>query len=209
MRNSSFEQDDNMGDPDARPDVSAHFGDAVGALAGLPLSERIDAIAEDVRQGTDAYRSLSPDDLAEAVGLSLDDTSEWNRFDDIAVRSVEELLDEGEEAEILTEFLIGRVSEERKAAAEALMKSYADNHNNSLLDLTFMEKEIIEEGWHKERLSSGADFQMVETSIFSSNGFELMFQAYVNCTGEVDEVLTPYDQRDGRFVEPSKYAEYI
>jgi hypothetical protein len=185
--------------------MSAQSSGFLKELLALPLQQRIESIANDVSTHADKFREIEPHDLAAALGVpqARKPDGRW-RF----ARGVEKLkLEEYAELDGVSEVLQHLYLIEDKLPAERFksLNKYleADYLLTNFSMLTAKERTLLEEAIAHRNLEDAAANGMccfARYSILSSSGYELPFEADVEDDGACIHLRTPYDFRDGRFI---------
>lgn len=173
-------------------------------LEAMSLDSRIAAVAADVASKRDEYRKIECFDLASLLGI--DDARElqgdWRYVWYIPRISSEEICERWD-WEFLLELLEPHVTEER---LETLAEKFGTSGQIDTEDgrvrnalLTEKERESLEHAFMEDAKKAFDPKCIAYLTIDSSSNTKLTFQAYVEDDGGCVDLLTPYDERDGKF----------
>ena len=176
----------------------------LGRLLSLPMEKRVKAIYQDVESKTDAFANIDPHDLANALGLCTEDRTMWNQGQlCYAVRMpAEEYADCNGVLELI-EHLRGKVSDERFAEISRVAMDSEKSGKSDVEFLKLEEKNLVErlicQDMLQGNLENGMCYLLRHEIILGD--CELYFEADGEDDGSVITVRTPYDYRDGHFVD--------
>jgi len=182
--------------------------DAQANLEDMSLAECIAAVAVDVASKRDEYRSIDPDDLAGFLGIDDADNPgpDWSFVWFVPRLSVMDILLQWSE-EFIPELLESHVTPERCEEISAKVKLLKRNETKldqtSLEFLTEEEKQTIERRYMEDRRKAGDSTLLAYYHINAPHGRTLTFEAFIGDNGEVDDLKTPYDERDAKFTDLS------
>ena len=180
-------------------------------LKTLPLQQRINVIAADVKSGADIYRNASAHDIAELVGIqsSWHPDGEWTPRAAYLPRNTLAELTESTDclwSEDVADKVKKIVSEERYKVMEEVDAFIQTNAFQSkkitlaLERLSVEETALIENLHHVEWYESGQHYyEVAYISVSPQDGEPLVFEAEIEDDGTCITLLTPYDERDGAF----------
>lgn len=181
---------------------------ARATLEAMSVDSRIAAVAADVASKRDEYREIECFDLASLLGIdnARELQGEWKYVWYIPRISSEEICEQWD-WDFLRELLEPHVTEER---LETLAEHFEACGKVDIGDgrvkndlLTENEKKTLERAY-MEYVNGAFDAKCVAyLTIESSNNTQLTFQAYVEDDGGCVDLLTPYDERDGKFTNLS------
>jgi len=192
-------------------------------LMGMSLSDRIMAVEKDLISGLDEYKKIPPLDLAKALEVPLyavdgsdpDSWSLWMQYKYVEIQPLAQLLDEFQPLELIEKIYTDeevRYQEISKAlngvrvTKKLVIELLTLDELNELKSIaqTIAEEKLNDEGGDRY-------LQLAEYNVITS---DLNFQAMLD--GEyktIDELKTPYDERDGKFLQvwqdKSKYVSYF
>jgi hypothetical protein len=181
----------------------------------MSYRDRLNAIADDLTSGNDKYRDIEPYRFAELAGLTpppLDDG--WTHIYYTNHQDFDELVI-NQDAEIVfrcaAEYLKGKVDVAILTKVEDALSHYENgNHEVDISFLTSKEKKLIELGFMEQELHElDAPFVVARTCIGSPKGVELWFEGDIEDDGECLCVRTPYDYRDGEFIDTGPASEEV
>lgn len=179
---------------------------ALKTLLQMPIADRIQAIAEDVRSRRDKYKDIDAHDLADALGVPQPEAPgcEWE-FIRYAEKETAEMYARCFTPVSKMVYLIeDKVSPER--FKELLERSASlDEIEEPRFDfLTDQEREQLENTISANRLEANSLNGMnclAGYSVEAPPDDELPFEAIVEDDGSCFILKTPYDYRDGKFVD--------
>lgn len=175
-------------------------------LLVLPIADRIQAIAEDVRTRRDRYKGIYAHDLANALGVPQPESpgKDWEFIRYAKKETVEAFALCFTPASEIVYLIDGKVPPER--FKELLQKSAPlDDIEEPQFDfLTRDEREQLEDAIAADQLEGNESNGMnclAEYSVDAPPDDELPFEAVVEDDGSCFILRTPYDYRDGTFVD--------
>jgi hypothetical protein len=179
---------------------------ALKALLEMPIADRIQAIAEDVRTRRDKYKNISAHDIADALGVPQPEAPgrEWE-FIRYAEKETAEMYALCFTPVSAIVYLIkDKVSPER--FKDLLERSASlDEIKEPRFDfLTDEERKQLEDTIATNRLEANSSNGMnclAGYSVEAPPDDELPFEAIVEDDGSCFILKTPYDYRDGTFVD--------
>lgn len=178
-------------------------------LEAMPLADRIAAVADDVKSKRDEYRSINSHDLASLLDTPDTDlpSDPWVFVRFVPRFSVRDILTWNDE-ECIPELLETHLTPERckeiRTKIKLLKRNKTKLRRSSLDFLTEEEKQTIERLYmESEAKSNGAMWVIVQYAIKAPHGKELAFEGTIEDDGHCVHLLTPYDERDGKFVDLS------
>jgi hypothetical protein len=183
--------------------------EALAELNGMDQQERIDQVEADVRSRSDRYASIGGHQLGEALGL--DDCwapgGDWARWAWTPPMTLEEDALAGEPFEgDFAERLKGVSSPTRIEEVSVQFERVSETGDVDYSFLEANERAVLESERCRERLEGDMQNGLgyyANQSVKASNGAELDFEATLEDDGSCLEIKTPYDQRDGRFLDTS------
>ena len=182
----------------------------LSALMGLSYEDRIEVIWQDVSSRTDKYRELSATDLCGALEVPLGDleTSAWTSWESYHLMKSISLKDYIEEYNLkLSEMLIGEIrylikpNRFAEIKAAALLSEASQDYSCDFL--TDQERKLIADTYSSSDLDSSDDsstFYISFYTVMTQSDEPLRFQA--ETLGGQIYIGTPYDDRDGDFIDP-------
>jgi hypothetical protein len=161
----------------------------------------------------DEFRVIENYELATLLGINdLDRPGEgppgkgWQPVWYVPRPSLRDLL-EGNDDDFIPDLLYKHITPERYEELSGKIKALTPNQMKSRrasLDfITKEEKEIIDELYMEREVNSDTDFKVDYYTITAPDGKKLTFQISIGDSGEPYDLKTPYDQRDGGFVDLS------
>lgn len=173
----------------------------LAALLALPLSQRITAIAKDVRSRADRFRVINAFDLARALGVSQPEMpdNEWSFTTYAERQTIEEYIDRGGEEWAVLQWLEGAVDEQRFRSLEKMFAKLEGAANSSFDFLSAIERKHVEDAISEEQLESNQSNGMccIASHCVRLGKVQLWFEAVVEDDGSCIDLKTPYDDRDG------------
>ena len=180
--------------------------DALQKLLSMPFAERIAAVAKDVRTKKDEFRRIAPHELVEALGVpeSRRPTNEhWSFINYAWKQSLEEYADGSDCLSELVYWLKDEVSAQRFETLVEKSSDLEDYCSNPQFDfLTVEERQLLEEAIAFRQLQGNMENGIccvAHHDIPASSG-DLRFEAAIEDDGACCNLRTPYDYRDGKFV---------
>ena len=180
--------------------------DPLRKLLAMPIAERIAAIARDVRTKRDEFRNVNPHELADALGVDQPEspTNDWTFTRYAEKQNLEEYAECHDAVSELVFLLESDVSDERY---QVLLKKFAAlvdySHKRQFGFLAIKERKLLEEKLAEQQLESNDSDGMcclAHYRIPVRGWRHLVFEACVEDDGSCFDLKTPYDQRDGKFV---------
>jgi hypothetical protein len=179
--------------------------DALDVLLALPLKERIKAVAEDLRSRTDKFRRVEAEELAKALGLGEEIAGpDWSFTCYAKIRPLEERAADMCPPSDMVYEMEGRVSPERFAVLLECFSKVDDVDEPSFGFLSAEERSLLEEALAEDELTTNLDsglFRIANYAIKAGEGTELWFEVDLEDDGGWSEMRTPYDKREGGFVD--------
>ena len=176
--------------------------DPLHKLLSMPLADRIAAIGEDVQKKTDEFRSVNPHRLAEALGVPTTkrpNRSDWALTNYERKQSLEDYAYEYGCLSDCVSMIEGKVPAQ---LFESLVQKSSALDELQLDILTDEERREFEEALAFEQLKSNMDNGICCIAHYSVQalGGDLSFEAAIEDDGACIDLKTPYDQRDGKFL---------
>ena len=175
--------------------------DPYAELRKLSLTDRIRAIAEDVRSGRDRFRSDDTHGLADLLGIDASRPSgDWSRMNVVDPVDLSEVARDSDEIECGWIYdLKGQIAADRFAELVSIAE-HATPYEFDVEVLNDFEKKFIAQRIAAERLSNdGRYIPLAHITIVGISGEELTFEARIEDDGDCCDLLGPYDERDGAF----------
>ena len=176
-------------------------------LLAMPVAQRIEAVVKDLVTREDEFREIEAHDLADALGVS--DSREpgsanrWN-FTAYGVKvNIEEYADLHDPASELVYLIQDKVSAERFRALVNLSSDLDQVKKPDFHFLTPEERKLLEEAIGSEELTANQANGMcciAHYSVQAASGYSLSFEADIEDDGACIKLRTPYDYRDGKFL---------
>ncbi len=170
-------------------------------LLSLPLEERIEAVARDLKCREKKYSLIDAYSLAEALGVELDDVmdAQWSIIEYVPIHSLETLIEGYCQASDFVYFFEGLVSQERFDELEKQFKAFEDGEVSNLDFVTPEERRTVETKIAEEEESEGRIHRLATYTLVTGSGDQLRFEAEVGCGGYKCPLRTPYDEMEGNF----------
>ena len=183
---------------DSDPDI------ALKKLLSLSLLERITAVADDVDTRRNEFAQIDAHDLAHALGVEQPENpaSGWNICSYAEQQSLEEQADHNSSVEGFVEHLKDKVTDSRFKLLEYKFEKLEDSGEWDFSFLDDEEREIIEQALAEEDLEQNQSNGMnciASYTVHGPDGVELNFEGLVEDDGACIVLMTPYDERDGKF----------
>jgi hypothetical protein len=183
--------------------------EALAELLALDQQERIDQVEADVQNKSDRYAGIGGHELGEALGLfdCWAPGGDWARWAWTPPMTLEEDALAGEPFD--SDFAERLKGVSSPARIEEISRQVELVSDTGELDYSFLEaneRAALESERCRERLErdmgNGLGYY-ANQSVKASSGAELDFEATLEDDGSCLEIKTPYDQRDGRFLDTS------
>jgi hypothetical protein len=182
--------------------------DLLRELLAVPLSERIERVANDVLLHQDKFRTLAAHDLAEALGVPQPEcpSGDWSFTRYAKRQSVEEYAKRYSSPSEFAEIVYALEDSVSPTRFNELLKeaSRFDDVGPPKFDfLTREERELLEEIIVSDELEANSANGMnclAHYDVEASSGDRLPFEAFVEDDGACIDLKTPYDFRDKKFV---------
>ena len=176
-------------------------------LLAMPLNQRIEAVANDVQSRADVFRLIDAFDLAEALEVPQPElpSNEWVFTSYADPKTVEEFIDEGGEASEVLEWLEDTVEGQRLDALRLAFAKQEDAASPSFDFLTATERAFVEDIIMERQLEANQSNGMncMASYCVTHGDLSLSFEADVEDDGSCITLRTPYDERDGQFLDLS------
>lgn len=181
---------------------------AYSVLLALPLNERREAVALDLRQENPRFHVIPPHNLAEALGVPdpWQPGSDWSFICHVPVLSLETLVDSGVSASELVDLLDGAVPVARFLQLQGQFEPSDESDVSGFHVLSESERRHIEESFAKKTLEACAENGMnciARCTVVSVTGAELEFEADIEDDGACVHLRTPYDRIASGFTDLS------
>jgi hypothetical protein len=189
--------------------MSNHQNDALEELMNLPVDERLEAIAKDLARKRPRFSKISAHDLAEALDVPdhLQPSGDWSFTRYAEIVSVEEYAEFRSPASEIVYLIRDNVSESRFEELLELSAPLDDDPEPRFDFLTRTERSRLEQTIAEDQLEANSSNGMnciAHFSVQSSSGQDLRFEATVEDDGCCIELRSPYDCKNGRFVNLDK-----
>jgi len=176
-------------------------------LLAMPIAQRIEAVIKDLVTREDELRKIEVHDLADALGVSDSQkpgsANRWN-FTSYGVKvNIEEYAVLHDPASELVYLIQDKVSAERFPALVNLSSDLDQVKKPDFHFLTPEERKLLEgASGSKELTANQADGMccIAHYSIQAASGYSLSFEAAIEDDGTCICLKTPYDYRDGKFL---------
>jgi hypothetical protein len=179
-------------------------------LEAMPLNDRIAAVAADVESKRDEYRNMEPEDLVDLLGVAVSE----DRFGayipdgtwDLTYYVINKTFDDLHDAEITSEDALSLLESEVTSNRFSELKNrFPSSEEDSLSQedinlLTEPEKATLLRRFTEDYAEqNGHEWVLATYTIDAPNGRKLRFQSIIGDAGNLEELKTPYDERDGAF----------
>ncbi len=172
----------------------------IADLRALEVQDRINTVYKDIQSRKDLYREIEPHLLAELLGIYDADNpgSDWLKMKIAERQIIERAISDNPENFLLIERLVDKVSPDRQKILENLLETFEDTNTGNLSLLLPEEVEILERFKQEDVLYYSVNV-IAQFSIKTENGSIMKFEGFIEDDGACIHLLTPYDERDGRF----------
>jgi len=172
-------------------------------LLAMPLDKRIAAVAKDVRSKKDRYAKINAFALADALEVEEPDTPRagWGFTDYSRKKTLEQHADWIVPVSRLQDYLEGHVSEDRFIELKPKFDRLDSVKRPRFGFLTKKERLIIESAMDAEALEN-AMHRVASCSVGKGRN-ALLFEGDIEDDGACIKLRTPYDQRNGDFIDLS------
>lgn len=192
-----------------RTSTAAADASGLQTLLALPLCERREAVARDLRRQTPQFNAIPAHDLADALGVPEPwrPGGGWSFTRYAPIVSVEEYARDNSPASELVYMIEKTISAERFQQLLKHSESLDDSENPSFPFLTKVERSRLEQAIAEEQMEANASNGMnciASCSVASESGAVLEFEGDVEDDGTCIDLRTPYDQRAKRFKDLSR-----
>ncbi len=179
--------------------------DPLQKLLAMPLAERIKAVDEDVRTRRDEFGGIEPHDLAQAIGIPESEApgSEWTFTYYAEIDSVESYAQQTSPVSEIIYLIENKVRAERFNILREKFSSLDDVKQPTFDFLIPEERRVLEHAIAAEQLEGNMldGMNCIAHYELTGSGDPLRFEADVEDDGSCIELRTPYDFRDGKFVD--------
>lgn len=178
-------------------------------LLALPLGERRDAVAKDIRRRAPQFSAIPAHDLAEALDVPEHwrPGNEWSFTRYAQIVSVEEHARYNSPASELVYLIEEAVSAERFQQLLKHSKPLDESDDPSFAFLTKGERSRLEDAIAEKQMEANESNGMnciAKCSVESASGAVLEFEGDVEDDGACINLRTPYDKRAKRFTDLSR-----
>lgn len=181
--------------------------DALEELLALSLEECIAAIAEDVRTKKDRYAGIDAHELANALEVPQPESpsNDWGFTHYAKMQTLEQHANNRDPVSEFVNYLEGKISKERFEELEQKFQQLDSMSTPTFDFLTQAERLILEETMDAEELEGHMSNGICCVASYSvgEGTNELNFEGEVEDDGTCFDLRTPYDIRDGRFIDLS------
>ena len=187
---------------------------AIAKLSAMEINKRKSAVAEDVQSKRDRYSKISSIELAALLGIDEGGRpgcgeASWSFYRYVEKMSINEhLWNTGRLwTPAIWSALEMAVTKERLDEIDALDESdgFTDESNEFIEEkLTQDERDIILNALYEEieeNLEDGPYYAIARSCVTTEDGVDLLFEGDIEDDGVCLGLRTPYDQRDGKFVD--------
>jgi hypothetical protein len=180
--------------------------EAYERLSGLALDDRLQAVADDVESRRDEFRAIAPRDLADLLEVPAPEKPDgnWTFCSYVQREPLSEYVKRCfPETEVIY-LLEGKVPEARFDKLKDEVELVENGEKQFELSiLSAEEQKLIEECIMQDTLNDlGSAAVIANYSVkVPKRERDLSFEATIEDDGACIDLLTPYDDRDGRFVD--------
>lgn len=169
------------------------------------IQDRIDRVAEDLYSDVDFYSEIPATEIAELLGISFEDEGTWSRsFWACRQTLINQIESYAEHLELLS----GLVPDKRYKTLLATARKIEDNPAIADIKLTKKEVALLENAYINLKAPNiSNDTTVIFKTLTARNGDELYFEACIGDGGDLFDICSPYDVRDGGGFDSSKYIE--
>lgn len=172
----------------------------IADLRALEVQDRINTVYKDIQSRKDLYREIAPHLLAELLGINDADSPgpDWLKMKIAERQIIKRAISDNPQDFLLVERLIGKVSPDRQEILENLLDAFEDTNTGDLSLILPEEVEILERFMQEDELSYSVNV-IAQLSIKTLNSSIIKFEGFIEDDGTCIHLLTPYDERDGKF----------
>jgi len=172
----------------------------IADLRALAVQDRINTVYKDIQSRKDLYREIDPHLLAELLGINDADSPgpDWLKMKIAERQIIARTISDNPEEFLLIERLVDKVSPDRQKILDNLLETFEDTNTGDLSLLLPKEIELLERFKQEDELSYSVNV-IAQFSIKAENGSIMKFEGFIEDDGACIHLLTPYDERDGRF----------
>lgn len=171
----------------------------------MPLKKRIDEVAKDLRNRAPRFRRIDAHDLAEALGIPdhWSPSGHWSFTRYAHIETLEEFAQNNSPALEIVYLLEDEVPEGRFRVLVKKFEALDAKRKPTFEFLTAGERNRLERALAKQQLEAHGSNGMnciAHYSVRAASGRLLRFEAEVEDDGQCITLKTPYDFKDGGFV---------
>ena len=177
-------------------------------LLAMQLTQRLDAIVEDLLTHKDKFRKIDAHDLAQALGVpeNTQPGKGWQFTTAVLEIDIEEYASMNYPASELVYLIQEDVSVERFDELLQLSAHLDEARELNFHFLTPAERELLRDAIGAEELRGALECIMgciAHYSVQTKSGYSLEFEGEIEDDGACINLKTPYDYRDGKFSDLS------
>lgn len=170
------------------------------------VQQRIDRVAEDLSSGQHRYAVIDGFKLGELLGLDFDDGESWSQTQYYYRTSLEDTcgftFPLAENISLLADSVSKKRYRELANRAEAII----EQEEGDDISLQAGEEALLRKAYERENRSSEGP-TLASTSVCSTSGVALCFDAVMTAGEIYGECWSPYDLAKGKGFDSSKYEE--
>jgi hypothetical protein len=180
--------------------------DPLTELLAMALTDRIKAVAKDVRSRKDRYAGIAAHELADALEVPEPErptTNDWSMGCHVEIVSIEEYTKHFERPSETVYCLEEKVSVERFEELKQKFDQVEAGTRKTFRFLTHEERDIAESAINEEKLLDMKENGLggIATYCVEHDGVVLDFEGEMEDDGSCIILQTPYDGRDGKFID--------
>jgi hypothetical protein len=181
-------------------------------LEALDLNARLQAVADDVESRRDEFRTIEPHDLAELLEVpsSRSPGEGWSFTSYVPRIPLAEYVEYNSPDYDVINYLDGKIDQARfdRLNDEAIKVEEGKKEKFDLSLLTSDEQRLIEDSIMDKTLRMTDGPRVIANYILNVPGSDrsMSFEGYIEDDGGCIDLLTPYDERDGKFQDLSDSA---
>ena len=184
---------------------------AHGELSQMTIKERIVAVGRDVESRVDRYACVDVYLLAELLGISQPESPGpgWSFCRYVEAFTLEQYAYDNESfwTDEVHTWLKSTVSESRLKELEDRTASWELDTSQDLSFLTAHERQEILQALYCAQLQDSVGLVIARASTIEADGYVLNFESDIEDDGASGGLAGPYDERDGRFCDESKWGD--
>jgi hypothetical protein len=186
--------------------TSAEPVDPLAELLAMTLTDRIKAVAKDVRSRKDKYAGIAAHELADALEVPDSERptpDDWRMGCYVETVSIEEHTKVFDSPSEIIYRLEGKVSDERFEELKVKSDQVEAGTRKTFRFLTNEERDIAESSINEEQLLRTMENGLGGIAMYrlEQDGVELDFEGRIEDDGSCIILWTPYEGRDGKFID--------